>query len=259
MVHAVSGKLNDAIDSAVKDMVSESTAIAFSGGLDSGVVAAIAGKYSDVTLYTVGVENAYDVIASRELAEIMGLKWKHIEITEKGLEEEMKEMIRITGTVNPITLSFEVPLFYVLKYASENTVLSGQGADELFAGYSKYVDMGKDELRDQMKADMMGLMDVTIKHEQKVAETFGKSLRYPFLDQRVVDIVKTISIDDLEPKDLRKHVLRDVATTIDQPEIALKPKKAAQYGSGTMSMIRTIAKRKGTTVSGLISQMSEGI
>ena len=37
MVHAVSGKLNFAIDSAVKEMVSESTAIAFSGGLDSGI------------------------------------------------------------------------------------------------------------------------------------------------------------------------------------------------------------------------------
>jgi len=259
MVHAVSGKLNFAIDSAVKEMVSEKTAIAFSGGLDSGIVAAIAGKYSDITLYTVGAKDAYDVTASKELAEIMKLKWKHIEIKENELEEEMKEMIRITGTVNPITLSFEVPLFYVLKYASENTVLSGQGADELFAGYSKYVDLEKNELRDQMKADMLNLMEVTIKHEQSVAKEFGKTLKYPFLDQNVIDIVKTIDIEDLEPKDLRKHVLRDVATLIDQPEIALKPKKAAQYGSGTMSMIRAIAKKKRTTVNGLISQLSEGI
>ena len=254
---AVSEELKNVLDSAVKAMVAERTAVAFSGGLDSGIVAAIAGKYSNVTLYTVGVDDAYDVKASEELAELMGLKWKHIVLKEDELEKDLKEMIRITGTVNPITLSFEVPLFYVLKHSDEDRVLSGQGADELFAGYSKYVDLKEDALRDQMKEDMLNLMNVTIIHEQKVAKEFKKTLNYPYLDKNVIDVVKKISIKDLEPKDVRKAVLREVAIDLDQPEIASKPKKAAQYGSGTMSLLRTIAKKKGTTVNGLIESLND--
>ena len=254
-----SAELGGVLDSAVKGMVSERTAIAFSGGLDSGIVAAIAGKYSNVTLYTVGVNGSYDVNASKELAEMMGLKWKHIVLEEGELEKDLKDMIRITGTVNPITLSFEVPLFYVLREAQEERVLSGQGADELFAGYSKYLDLKDDALRDQMREDMMDLMNVTVIHEQKVAKEFGKTLMYPYLDTNVVEVVKNIDIKDLEPKDVRKAVLREVAIDIGQPEIASKPKKAAQYGSGTMSLLRTIAKKKGTTVNGLIENLEHDI
>lgn len=253
-------ELRDTLRKVIEEAVlGKEAAVAFSGGLDSGIVAAMAGGYGKVGLYTVGAEGSYDVKESEEMAKTMGLPWKHLQLTEESLETNLEEMMRITGTVNPITLSFEIPLFYILKYSSEKIVMSGQGADELFAGYSKYEDLDHNELRDKMNDDMFNLMNVTIEHERKVAENFGKVMAYPYLDDRVTDIVKKIDIKDLAPRELRKAVLRDVAISMDRSDIAAKPKKAAQYGSGTMSLLRSMAKKKKTTVNGMISSISEGL
>ena len=50
--------------------------IAFSGGMDSGLLAALAKKYAkSVTCYTCGSDDSFDVAAGRELAEILEIPW----------------------------------------------------------------------------------------------------------------------------------------------------------------------------------------
>ena len=254
--HLVS-ELTSALDASVKEAVSEGrVAVAFSGGLDSGIVAALSKRYGEVTLYTAGVKDAYDVRASEEMAGILGLPWKYIEISEENLEKEIPLMIRITGTVNPVILSFEVPLFFVMRHADEKIILGGQGADELFAGYSKYIGLSEETLAATVKDDMAQLMTVTLAHERAVASHFGKNIFYPYLDGRVVDFVNRIGICGVSEKDIRKPLLRGVARLIGQPELAGKPKKAAQYGSGTMAAMRSMAKKKRMTVKEMITLMS---
>ena len=247
------------LDTIVGEAMGNDTAVAFSGGLDSGIIAALAGRHGRTMLWTVGTKGSYDVEASEEMATSMGLPWKHLELKVDDIENELRQMIELTGTVNPITLSFEIPLFYVMKYSTEKVIMSGQGADELFAGYSKYEGLEENELNDHMKNDLMNLMNVTLEHERKVADHFGKTIVYPYLDERILNIVETIDTADLAPREVRKAVLRDVATRMGHPEIAAKPKKAAQYGSGTMDALRKVAKKNGATVSGLISKIAEGL
>ena len=254
-----SENLENAIVSAVRTGVEDrDVAVAFSGGLDSGLVAAIAKDYArSVTLYTSGKDESYDVVMARDMSERLGLPWLHIPITKDNIESRLREMISITGTSSPLTLSFELPLFFVCRTVHERYIIGGQGSDELFAGYTKYVNMPDDELVRAMKSDMGKLITSTIPHETKVANHFGKTILYPYIDPIVTMQVGAMDIADLKPADAdsRKMLLKQVARNLGYPFIAEKRKKAAQYGSGTMDLVREIAADKGMTYHELVDSI----
>jgi len=258
-----SENLENALVSAVKSQVQgEDVAVAFSGGLDSGLVAAIAKEYArSVTLYTSGKDNSYDVVMAQEMSERLGLPWLHIPLNEDNIEARLREMISITGTSSPLTLSFELPLFFVCRTVREKYVLSGQGSDELFAGYSKYIGLSEEELDRMRKADLGKLISSTVPHETKVADHFGRKILYPYLDSLVTMQVNAMDLKELMPKDQdhRKMLLRQVATNLGYPFIAEKKKKAAQYGSGTMDLVRKVASDKGITYPELVDQIYKEI
>ncbi|NLL94623.1 MAG: asparagine synthase [Thermoplasmatales archaeon] len=253
--------LSSAIGGAVKASVGgKDAAVAFSGGLDSGIVAAFVKRHaSSATLYTAGVADAYDVRESESASRLLDMPWRHLLITDGDLLDCVADMVRITGTTSPVTLSFEIPLYYVAKHCREDTIIGGQGADELFAGFSKYVGLDEVALGEAMGADMAVLLNQTLAHERAVASNFGKTVAYPYLDRNVVDFVSRLDVGDLMPSEVRKGCLRDVAEHIGYPEIAAKKKKAAQYGCGAMHRLRAIAKSRGVTVKGLIDSIAGGV
>ncbi|MCL2032814.1 MAG: asparagine synthase-related protein [Methanomassiliicoccaceae archaeon] len=249
------GPLRKAFEEAICNAVSgKEIAIAFSGGLDSGVVAAIAkGHAKRATLYTAGSEGSHDVKEAGTAAAELNMRLVIIPITEHDVKESLREMIRITGMRDPVTLSFEIPLFHVCKNCEEDEIISGQGADELFAGYSKYIGLGDDVLKEKIAEDMRKLFGSTLPHERMMAEHFGKKIHYPFLDEAVMReagrFCLTAPTDDPQS---RKRALRELSHSIGLTGISVKEKKAAQYGSGAMAIIRKMCTDSGMTYTELI-------
>ena len=268
-----SESIGKTIDDAVcRGTKGKDVAVAFSGGLDSGLIAALTKKYASGTmLYTAGMLKdggetddmhywSHDAIAAKETAAYLEMEWTHICITESDIEKIIEEMMRITGTMDPLTIAFELPLFFVCSNCKENTVIGGQGADEVFGGYSKYVDLDVGSFVEMRKEDLRRLNESTLLHERKVAEHFGKEILYPFLDQELLKIVDGMGAEAIIPRESgRKMVLRNVVKEMGYDFIADKEKKAAQYGSGVMYLIRRICKRKGMTYGELIDDLSKKI
>lgn len=254
----LSEKVASALDSSARRLLGgKDVAVAFSGGIDSGITAALAAKYAkNVRLYTAGTSGSHDLEAALATAPLIGADIETVEIHDSDIVDNLREAICITGTDSPLTLAFEMPLFCVMRACGEGCVAGGQGSDEQFAGYSKYVGKGDVQMREEMVRDMAKLYKETLPHEKKVAAHFGKEIVYPFLDKDLVSLMRSVPSEAIRPVgDVRKKLLSDAARDLGLDYLADRPKKAAQYGSGTMDAVKRICKKRGTTYNQLVAEL----
>ena len=243
------GALRDSIvESIRKSTEGRDIGVAFSGGLDSGLAAAVAKKYANsVKLYTCGTEGSHDVIMAKDLSERLELPWTHVRISKDNTRSLIAELIAAAGVSDPFTISYELQLFCVCRTSEEDTILTGQGADEFFMGCAKFVDQTYEEYEALRISSVDRLLNVSIPCEKAIAAHFHQELMYPYLDPAVLSEVERIDPAVLRPKDLdsRKSVLKEIAADLGYPSIAGRVKKSSQYGSRTTDVIRALAKDKG--------------
>ncbi len=225
-------------------------ALAFSGGLDSGVIAYLM-KDCNVKLYTVGIEGSKDVENAEEAASTLGLELQIIDINEYDILEGILFLKRIEPSIGALEVSFELPLYFVCSYADERDVYTGQGSDELFGGYAKYL-----ENPEIMVEDFNKLMAKTKPREMKIATLLGKDLHTPYLDDRIIEFARNIP-KELKIKDgIRKYILREAARYLGVPkEIVEREKKAAQYGSGIWKLMKNMAKERDLSVEEFVKSL----
>jgi asparagine synthase (glutamine-hydrolysing) len=250
------GLRDSIVDVIRRNVEGKDIGVACSGGLDSGLVSAIAKEYADsVTLYTCGTSNAFDVAMAKDLSKKLDLPFVHVQISKGTVEDLIKEMVKATGVSDPFTISYELQLFSVCKECEQDTILTGQGADEYFMGCAKYVGQSDEEFELLKNAGVERLLNVSVPCEKEIAGYFGKELVYPYLDERVLEEVGRIDPELLVPKDMdsRKQVLKDVAVDLGYGFLAERKKKSSQYGSGTTDLIRAIARDRGVGYANLIA------
>ncbi len=116
-----------------------------SGGIDSGVVVAIAKQYQpNIKTFTVSFEGEYD---EAPLAALVAKKYntKHTEIklSFDNLKNDIEKILYNYG--EPFFDSSIIPSYYVSREAKKHVtvILNGDGADELFGGYRRYVPFSK--------------------------------------------------------------------------------------------------------------------
>lgn len=111
-----------------------------SGGIDSNLIAAIAAqKKKNLKTFTVKFTDGYD---ESILAKLTAEKYatQHTELTiSPNLKDDIEKILLQYG--EPFMDSSAVPSYYVSREAAKHVkvVLGGDGADELFAGYRRYV------------------------------------------------------------------------------------------------------------------------
>jgi asparagine synthase (glutamine-hydrolysing) len=116
-----------------------------SGGIDSGLVTAIAKQYnSTLKTFTVSFEGEYD---EAPLAKLVAEKYQtqHYEI-RIGFENLVNDVEKILGNYGePFFDSSAIPSYYVSEAAKKHltVILNGDGGDEIFAGYRRYVPFAK--------------------------------------------------------------------------------------------------------------------
>jgi asparagine synthase (glutamine-hydrolysing) len=254
--------LDETLAAAVRARVHASAAITFSGGIDSALIGALA---PGMPLVTVGLEGSHDVRAARQAARLMGVEDRHIvyEIGEKDVEYAVAGTVYAVESADPVKVSIALPLYILAQKARNDgyrVLLSGQGADELFAGYARYekaFDEGR--LEKELDHDLRHIAEVNLERDDAATMAHGVELRVPFLDMRVVAAARhmgpSLKVRHNGKDYIRKYVLRKVAEKYLPPEVASAPKKAIQYGTGVQKTLEKLARTRGSTPAGYLESL----
>jgi len=227
------------------------TAIAFSGGLDSSLIAHLHAGVSEVELFSVFMSGSHDERASVEAARVLGLEDRlhPYLLSEYELEAILPHMITLLGSRSLFDLGIALPLYVAAREAERGgfkTIATGQGADELFAGYRRYETMNPGELEEELRRDLLKLAEHGLKRDYSVARAHSIGLQLPFLDPELVEFAEEIPVELKVRDGIRKYILRRAAEALGlPPELSYRDKKAAQYSSGVHRTLKRIARKNG--------------
>ncbi len=240
--------LSDSMYRRVKGHASPT--IAFSGGIDSTLLAYYALKAGvKPRLECVGVDGSTDFQASLDAADALGLRVNQHLLSLSDLESLIPKVIESVEEIDPMKIGVALPLYVVAKNAQSHgsrLVLSGNGCDELFGGYSKYLKSGIDP-REEMYSDLENSYKVNFERDWKTCSDFGVELRLPYTDRNLIEFSLKLPLRYKLSHESgeRKIILRRLAKRIGFSEsISNKPKRAAQYSSGVSKALNTLAKRR---------------
>ncbi|HEX5904494.1 MAG TPA: asparagine synthase (glutamine-hydrolyzing) [Candidatus Nitrosocosmicus sp.] len=264
-IHSALDAYNDALIASVEKRVRDFNriGIVFSGGIDSVIVAFLAKQMvPEVICYTSGIRGSNDITNSIEIAEKLELQLEINELSQDDVENMIPNIINVIEDDNMGQVEVAIPIYAAVKLAREQGIrvmLTGQGADEIFGGYSWYSKIvqkyGYEKILEYMIKDVQLLYKETLEREDKITMSQSIELREPFLDPNLIDTVLridprlNIQNDGVDAFDtLGKRVHRRLAEKMGIPrEIAYRIKEAAQHGSGIHSLLDSIARRNGFT------------
>lgn len=129
--------------SVEKRLISDVPLGAFlSGGIDSSVIVALASKFkSNLKTFSIGFsDNSYfdETNYAEKVAERYNTDHKTFKLSKKDLYKHLFDLL--DSIDEPFADSSALPVYILSKLVSKEVkvALSGDGADELFAGYNKY-------------------------------------------------------------------------------------------------------------------------
>ncbi|MGZ4918729.1 MAG: asparagine synthase family protein [Halobacteriota archaeon] len=221
--------------------------VAFSGGLDSSLLCGLI-TGMEKNYYATGLPGSLDVKNAQRAARLLGIHLDILEFSLIDIESVLPHVLATIENCDPMHVALSIPQHVITQQAATDgykTVVTGQGADELFAGYRKYQTLASAEPRDVNAAlvtDIHNIAANNLERDNLIAAANSVDLVLPYLDPRVVAL--GLSIDwTLKLKDgINKYVLRKVAKQVLPLELACKQKKAMQYGTGVTSALRRLAR-----------------
>lgn len=250
-------KLKNALINAVKKLEGKKIALALSGGLDSSVLAKLMKdlKIKFKCYSVVFGEKCKDAIVAKSLAKELKLNFK--EIIVKNGEGLAKEVIKITGKSDPITVGVGMPILAIAKEAKKDRkkiLVTGLGSDEALCGYNSHIKAltkGHKVVEKECKRRIEKEVLKDIERDKSISDSLGLQIAAPFLEKEVVKVALSIPIREKISKTNKKIVLRNIAEKMALPIWVYKRKKlAAQYGSGSNKLLKKLSKKHGFSTMG---------
>ncbi len=235
-VHKITLELRTLLEKAVKKNLAQG--ILFSGGLDTSVLAVVASKFVSLKAFTVALQGAPapDVKYATLMAKRLKLKHLVHDLGEDELYDGIKKVVETMKSFDPMEIRNSVVVYVGLKVAKENgvsAVMTGDGCDELFVGYSFLFNLEK-ELLD---LELRKLWEVMSFSSVPLGKAIGIEAKLPFLDSDfkafAMKLDSQYKIQSEEGRLMGKWIIRKAYEDLLPKELVWRVKTPIEQGSGT--------------------------
>ncbi|WP_349359252.1 asparagine synthase (glutamine-hydrolyzing) [Stappia sp.] len=230
-----------------------------SGGLDSSIIAAIAQKVRAETgrgplrTFAVGLEGSPDLLAARAVAEHIGSTHAERVFTPRDVAENLAHVIYHLESADVDLVRSAIPTLFAARLARADVkaVLTGEGADELFAGYAyhhAYVDDPR-ALADELTRALGTMHNINLQRVDRITMAESLEARTPFLDRDLIDFAQSIPAtlklcrtdpDSVEStgETTEKWILRKACADLLPQDLVWRKKAQFDEGSGTVEALQ---------------------
>lgn len=214
--------------------------ISLSGGLDSSIIAYFL-KQKKTKAVAVIAEDfvSTDLTYCQMISKEMQIPLTIYNVKTSLILEGIEETIKILKNFNDIEIRNNVVMYLATKWAKDNggkTIITGDGADELFAGYSFLINKSEEELEKEIKR----ICNVMHFPTQKIGNALGVDIESPFLNEKVIKLANEIPVNlKVKEENKKRHgkwILRKTFEKYIPSQIVWREKSPMQNGAGTAGL-----------------------
>ena len=214
--------------------------IALSGGLDSSILAHLRKDQKPQTMTIITKDFlGTDLTFAQIIAKHVGLPLSLIQVNMEEVLDSINETIKILGNFNDIEIRNSiVPYIYLttLKKKGINSIITGDGADEIFGGYNFLLKKSDNEIEDELKR----IKKIMHFPSKDIARSLNMEVETPFLNEDMIkfsdDLPVSKKINSKEGKKFGKWILRETFEEYLPNNITWREKSPMQDGSGTNNL-----------------------
>lgn len=241
----ITKELGEKLDRAIERCcLADEMGIWLSGGVDSSVIAALAVKHGKrLQSFVSGVEGAPDILYGTKVAEHLGIPHHIIKVTLEDLLALLPEVIYFLESFDALLVRSTLTNYLTSKVASDyvGTVFSGEGGDELFAGYDYIKNLALDEIPAELEDIVMRLHNTALQRVDRSSQANGLTAVTPFTDLEVVNYALQIpakyKVFQKGEEKIEKWILRKVVDGLIPDSVLWRPKAKFWQGAGVQDLL----------------------
>jgi asparagine synthase (glutamine-hydrolysing) len=244
----IAKELNAVLDKAVAGRIrSDNIGSWLSGGLDSSTICALAARHTGrLKTFSAGLKDAPDLEYAREMARFIKSDHHEVIVTIDDLLKALPLVIYHLESFDALLVRSSITNFLVAKLASDyvSEVFSGEGGDELFAGYDYLKSLKMEELGDELINITASLHNTALQRVDRCASAHGTVPHVVFTDPAVVEFALRIPVEYKIHDNIEKWILRKALEGMLPETVFRRPKVKFWEGAGVKELISEYAEKQ---------------
>ncbi|MBP7263159.1 MAG: asparagine synthase [Spirochaetia bacterium] len=248
---SIAKRLRSILEEAIgRVTLADGLGVWLSGGVDSSVIASLASlSVPSLRSFVIGLPGSTDVEYGGIMARHLGIRHQAVTVSPQELIAALPDAIAALESFDALLVRSSVTNWLVSRIVADHVpaVLSGEGGDELFAGYEYMKAIPEENLTAELGSAVASLSNTAFQRVDRSAHAHGLVPLLPFADAAVTEyalgIPVSLKLKEWNGRRVEKWILRKAVEGLVPENVLWRPKTKFWQGTGVQDILSEHAER----------------